>query len=176
MHFWHDISMGDHAPEELTVIVETPKGSQNKYEIDKESGIISLDRVLYGANFFPGDYGFVPRTLWEDGDALDALVMTHNPLFPGCKLSVRPIAVLRMIDSEESDDKLLCVPTKDPRFDHMQDISDIAPHFLKELKHFFETYKLLQNKKVEVVEINDKKAAHETIAKGIRMYEKKFSK
>jgi inorganic pyrophosphatase len=176
MHLWHDISAGEQAPDEVTVIIEIPRGSQNKYEIDKETGLISLDRVLFGANVYPMDYGFVPQSYWEDGDALDALVMTTNPLFPGCLVSCRPIGVMHMIDSGESDDKLICVPTKDPRFSHVQDIDDLGEHRLKELKHLFETMKILQNKEVKVTGFDHAKKAKETVKKAMKMYQEKFAK
>lgn len=175
MHLWHDLSLGDNAPEEITVVIEIPKGSQNKYEIDKETGLISLDRVLYGANFYPMDYGFVPQTLWEDGDALDAFVVTTNELFPGCVVKTRPIGVLSMIDDGESDDKLICVPVKDPRFADVKDISDLAEHHVKEMKHFLETYKMLQNKEVTISGVGGTAEAKAAIEKGVKLYQEKFS-
>lgn len=176
MHLWHDVSVGENAPEEITVIIEIPKGSQNKYEIDKETGLISLDRVLYGANFYPADYGFVPQTLWEDGDALDALVLTTNALFPGCVLNTRPIGVFHMIDGGESDDKLVCVPVDDPRFEGINDVKDLPKHLLKEMQNFFETYKLLQKKEVEITGLDGKDAAIEAVKKGQALYAEKFAK
>ncbi len=175
MHLWHELPLGEKAPEEVNVVIEIPKGSQNKYEIDKETGLISLDRVLYGANFYPLDYGFLPQTLWEDGDALDAFVLTTNPLFPGCIVSARPVGVLKMVDSGEGDDKLICVASKDPRFEHIKELNDLAPHLLDELKHFLETYKLLQKKEVTVSSIEGKDAAAEAVRKGVKMYQNKYS-
>ncbi len=176
MHLWHDIALGEKAPELLTAIIEIPRGSQNKYEINKETGLISLDRVLFGANFYPFDYGFAPQTLWEDGDALDICVLTTNPLFSGCQVEVRPIGVLHMMDSGESDDKVICVPTADPRFAHIKDIADIGEHRVKEMQHFFETYKLLQKKEVKITGIEGAKAAKETIKKSVKFYNDKFGK
>ncbi len=176
MHLWHDLSVGKNAPEEITVVIEIPKGSQNKYEIDKESGLISLDRVLYGANFYPADYGFVPQTYWEDGDALDALVLTTNALFPGCSLQARPIGVFTMMDGGESDDKLICVPVDEPRFAEIKDVKDLPEHQVKEMQNFFETYKLLQKKEVSITGVGGQKEAVETVKKGMALYQEKFAK
>jgi inorganic pyrophosphatase len=175
MHLWHDVSLGKNAPKEITVVIEIPKGSQNKYEIDKETGLISLDRVLYGANFYPMDYGFVPQTLWEDGDALDAFVLTTNELFPGCLVKARPIGIIKMIDDGESDDKLICVPVNDPRFNEVNDLADISEHQVKEMTHFLETYKLLQDKEVTISGARGVEAAHEAVKKGVKLYQQKFS-
>lgn len=176
MHLWHDISLGENAPETLTAIIEIPRGSQNKYEINKETGLISLDRVLFGANFYPFDYGFAPQTLWEDGDPLDICVLTSNPLFAGCQLEVRPVGVMHMVDSGESDDKVICVPTADPRFAHVKDLADVGEHRIKEMQHFFETYKLLQKKEVKITGIEGAAAAKESIKKSMAMYAEKFGK
>ncbi len=176
MHLWHDISLGENAPETLTAIIEIPRGSQNKYEINKETGLISLDRVLYGANFYPFDYGFAPQTLWEDGDALDICVLTTNPLFAGCQVEVRPVGVMHMTDSGESDDKVICVPVGDPRFAHVKDLADIGEHRIKEMQHFFETYKLLQKKEVSVTGIEGADKAKESVKKSMAMYAEKFRK
>ncbi len=175
MHLWHDISLGDN-PEELTLVVENTQGSNNKYEIEKESGVIELDRVLFSSVFFPADYGFIPQTLWEDGDALDAYVLTTNSLFPGCLVKVRPIGVIKMIDGGESDDKLITVPTADPRFDEIKDISDLASHKVKEIQNFLETYKLLEGKKVEVTGVEGKDSALAAVKKGVELYKEKFAK
>lgn len=176
MHLWHDISLGKNAPEELTLVVENLQGSNNKYEIDKETGMIELDRVLFSSVFFPADYGFIPQTLWEDGDALDAYVITTNSLFPGCLVKVRPIGIITMIDGGESDDKLITVPVEDPRFDHVKDIADLSPHQVKEIKNFLETYKILEEKKVEVTGVEGKDAAMKAVKKGIELYNEKFGK
>jgi inorganic pyrophosphatase len=176
MHLWHDVSLGEKSPEELTAIIEIPCGSQNKYEISKDTGMISLDRVLFGANTYPFDYGFAPQTLWEDGDALDIAVLTTNPLFPGCVVTVRPIGVLHMVDGGESDDKVICVPVGDPRFAHIKDIADIGEHKVKEMQHFFETYKLLQKKEVKVTGIEGAAKAKETVLKSVELYNSKFKK
>lgn len=169
MNLLHDISWGK-SPEKVNVIIEIPKGSLNKYEVDKETGLISLDRVSHTAQTFPFDYGFVPQTHWHDGDPLDVIVVTTAPLFPGCLLEVRPIAVMDMIDSGESDAKIIAVATKDPRFDHVQDLEDLAPHFIKEAKHFYENYKKLQNKEVTIPSIRAKDGAVAVLEEAIELY------
>lgn len=169
MNVLHDISWGD-TPEEINIIIEINKGSINKYEIDKKTGLIMLDRVSYTAQTFPFDYGFVPQTHWHDGDPLDVVVLTTAPLFPGCLLKVRPVAVMDMIDSGESDAKIIAVPTGDPRFAHIQDIGDLPPHFIKEAKHFYETYKKLQNKEVTIPSVRGAKEAKEVIVESVALY------
>ena len=176
MHIWHDLSLGDNAPDEVIAVIEIPRGSQNKYEIDKETGLVKLDRVLWTANAYPFDYGFFPQTLWEDGDPLDAIVVATNPFVPGCLVDVRPIGVMRMIDSGESDDKVICVPTKDPRMDDIKSIDDLPAHQLKEWQQMFETMKTLQEKKVKVTGFEGVDAAKETIKKGVELYKEKFGK
>lgn len=150
MNLLHDISAGEKAPEIINVIVEIPRGSKNKYEIDKETGIIKLDRVMYTAQDYPFDYGFVPQTNWYDGDALDVVVLTTHPLPVGILLEARPIAVIHMVDAGERDEKIIAVPKGDPRFADVKDLKDINPHTLKEIEHFFLTYKQLQNKEVVI--------------------------
>ncbi len=164
----HDISAG--SVEKMNVIIEIPKGSLNKYEIDKETGMIALDRVSYTAQTFPVDYGFVPQTLWDDGDALDVIVLSTAPFFPGMLLAARPIGIMHMIDSGEKDDKVIAVPCKDPRFDHMQDLKDVNPHELKTLQHFYENYKKLQNKEVVIEGFEGKAAAQAAFTRGQELY------
>ncbi len=178
MNLWHDIPLGEDAPKEINVIVEVPKGSSNKYEIDKETGLIKLDRANYSAAPFPYDYGFVPQTLWEDGDALDVIVLTTYPLNVGILVGVRPVAVMEMIDSGESDFKVIAVPTKDKRWDDVQDLKDINAHTLKEFQHFLETYKALKGKPapVEIKGIYGKKEAEAAVMKSVELYKKEFSK
>ncbi len=169
MNVLHDISWGD-TPEKINTIIEINKGSLNKYEIDKKSGLIMLDRVSHTAQTFPFDYGFVPQTHWHDGDPLDVVVLTTAPLFPGCLVEVRPVAVMDMIDSGESDAKIIAVPTGDPRFEHIRDITDLPPHFMKEAKHFYETYKKLQNKEVSIPSVRGADAAKEVITEAVALY------
>jgi inorganic pyrophosphatase len=150
MNLLHDIAPG--TSEEMNVIIEIPRGSMNKYEIDKETGLIMLDRVLHTAQQYPFDYGFVPQTLWDDGDALDVVLLTTQPLAPGILVHARPIAVLPMIDGGDKDEKILAVPASDPRFADIKDLSDVNKHTLKEISHFFLTYKQLQKKEVSLEE------------------------
>ncbi len=174
MNMWHDISYGDNAPETVNTIIEIPRGSKNKYEIDKKTGIIKLDRAMRTAQDYPFDYGFVPRTLWDDGDALDVVVLTTYPLATGVMVEARVIGVMRMIDSGDCDDKIIAVPSDDPRWDNVHDIEDVNQHTLKEMQHFFETYKSIDNKVVEITGFEDVNAAHEAVRKGIRLYEEKY--
>lgn len=173
-HPWHDISAGENAPEVVNAIIEIPKDCNLKYELDKDSGLLKLDRFLYSAVHYPGDYGFVPQTLWDDGDPLDILVLTNRPVYPMTLVSVRIIGVLRMVDGDEKDDKLLGVYDCDPRFKEFQSIKDIPMHIIVELKHFFETYKELQGKKCKILEILDKKDAHKDVELAQKMYNLKY--
>lgn len=134
----------------VEAFIEIPTGSQNKYEYDSEQGVFKLDRVLFSPMFYPAEYGFLKNTLALDGDELDILVFVTNPTFPGCVIDTRVIGYLNMIDSGEEDAKLIGVPVEDPRFDHIKSLEDIPQHKLKEIVHFFETYKDLQGKKTEV--------------------------
>ncbi len=160
----------------INVIVEIPKGSKNKYEIDKESGLIRLDRAMKSAQDYPFDYGFVPQSLWDDGDALDVVLLTTYPLHPGILVEARPVAVMRMIDGGEGDDKIIAVPKNDPRWEDVQDLSDVNKHTIKEIQHFFETYKTIDGKKVEITGVEDKAAAQAAVIKGLGMYAEKFPK
>ncbi|MDB5245273.1 MAG: Inorganic diphosphatase [Parcubacteria group bacterium] len=168
MNLLHDIAPG--TASEMNVIIEIPRGSKNKYEIDKETGIIALDRVNHTAQAYPFDYGFVPQTLWDDGDALDVVVLTTEALFPGLLLQARPVGIMHMIDGGEADEKVIAVPVGDPRFDGVKDIKDVNPHTLKEITHFFATYKQLQEKVVEVGEFEDAVAAKEAFARSVKLY------
>lgn len=175
MNLWHEISLGKKAPEEINVIVEINKGSKNKYEIDKETGMIALDRALHTAQDYPFDYGFVPQTLWDDDDALDVVLLTTYPLAPGILVKARPIALMRMTDSGDADDKIIAVPVDDPRWEEVQSLKDINKHTLKEMEHFFMTYKKIQKKEVLVGGFEDKSAAHEAVKRSIKLYKDKFS-
>ncbi len=161
MNLLHDVDPG--TKEEMNVIVEIPKGSQNKYEIDKKTGLIALDRANYSAAAYPCEYGFVPKTLWDDGDAVDVLLLTTFPISTGILVRARPVGLMEMIDSGENDYKIIAVPVSDKRWDIVKDISDVNPHTLKELQHFFETYKHLKGKG-DVVTINGFKGALEAQA------------
>lgn len=174
MNLWHDINPG--TEDSMNVIVEINKGSKNKYEVDKETGLIALDRVLFSAQDFPFDYGFVPKSLWEDGDPLDVMLLTTYPLVPGILVKARPVAIMDMIDSGDSDAKIIAVPVDDPRWANVKDLADVNPHTLKEIQHFYSTYKNLQNKVVEVKGFRGKKEAVEAFKQGLAAYTNKFAK
>lgn len=168
MNILHDIDPG--TPDSINVIIEIPKGSKNKYEIDKKTGLIALDRVSHTAQDFPFDYGFVPQSLWHDGDPLDVVVLTTYPLFPGVLVRVRPVAVMGMNDSGEEDDKIIAVPVDDPRWADVKDLKDLNTHTLKEIEHFYSTYKKIQKKEVIVKDFAGKEKAKEVFVMGIKMY------
>ena len=170
----YDIESG--TKEEITTIIEINKGSKNKYEIDKKTGLIKLDRVMHTSQDYPFDYGFVPQTIWDDGDALDVVVLTTYPLFPGVMLKARPVAVFNMIDSGESDAKIIAVPVEDPRFDHIKDLEDINKHTIREIEHFFLTYKKLQHKEVSIHNVEGKDKAQEIFTKSQELYKAKHNK
>ncbi|HEX9608597.1 MAG TPA: inorganic diphosphatase [Candidatus Paceibacterota bacterium] len=174
MNLWHDIEPG--TKDDINVIIEIPRGSKNKYEIDKETGLIALDRAMHTAQDYPFDYGFVPKSYWDDDDALDALVLTTFPLAPGILVRVRPVAVMEMVDDGESDNKLIGVPINDPRWDDVRDLSDINKHTIKEIEHFFSTYKKVQNKIVEVKGFKGKADAEADFERALQLYREKFSK
>lgn len=174
MNLLHDITAGKNAPDIINVIIEIPKGSKNKYEVDKETGLIMLDRAMHSAQDYPFDYGFMPQSHWEDGDPLDVVVLTTYPLAPGILVRVRPVGILNMIDDGDSDAKIIAVPEKDPRFDEIQDLSDINKHTLKEIEHFFNTYKIIQKKDVTTQGFGDKKDAIAAILTSQELYKEKF--
>jgi len=176
MNLWHDIPLGKDAPEEVNVIIEIPKGSNNKYEIDKETGLIKLDRANYSSAAFPYDYGFVPQTLWDDNDPLDVILLTTYPLSPGILVAARPVAVIDMVDDGESDYKVIAVPVDDKRWDDVQDLADLNQHSVKEYQHFLETYKALKGKPapVEIKGIYGKKEALDAVKKSVELYKAKF--
>jgi inorganic pyrophosphatase len=174
IHPWRDLAPGRHPPEEVTAVIEIPSGSRNKYELDKESGLMRLDRVLYSAVHYPGDYGFIPRTLHEDGDPCDILVLVNEPTFPGCQIDARPIGVLMMRDRGEPDDKILAVPSHDPYYGEYFDIADIPQHYLKEVEHFFHIYKDLEGRRVQTVGWEKSEKAMRVITDSITRYAEKY--
>jgi inorganic pyrophosphatase len=173
-NLWHDIPAGPHPPEQVTAVIEIPSGSRNKYELDKQTGLLKLDRVLYSAVTYPGDYGFIPGTLAEDGDPLDVLVMINESTFPGCLITVRPVGVLYMKDRGEPDEKILAVPSEDPYHQEYFDIADLPQHYLKEVEHFFSIYKDLEGKRVEIGGWGKSMQALATISECITRYEAKY--
>ena len=159
--------------ETINVIVEIQKGSKNKYEFDKETGLIKLDRVMFTGQDYPFEYGFVPNTLWHDGDPIDVVLLSTYPLMPGVLVEARPLAMMDMIDSGEGDAKILAVPASDPRWKEVKDLKDINAHTLKEIEHFFTSYKALQNKVCTIEGIYDKAKAIEVINESIEVLAKK---
>jgi inorganic pyrophosphatase len=147
----------------VTVIIEIPKGSRNKYEFDKKTGFIKFDRMLFSAVHYPSDYGFIPDTLAQDGDPLDALVLVWEPTFPGCLIQARPIGLFKMWDEKGPDEKILCVPVHDPLWNHLSSLNECPPHLLKEIEHFFKIYKDLEHKKTGVEGWQDLDAALKSI-------------
>ncbi|RWW71689.1 hypothetical protein BHE74_00020557 [Ensete ventricosum] len=149
-HPWHDLEIGPGAPAVFNCVVEIARGSKVKYELDKASGLIKVDRVLYSSVVYPHNYGFIPRTLCEDGDPIDVLILMQEPVVPGCFLRARAIGLMPMIDQGEKDDKIIAVCADDPEFRHYKDINDLPPHRLAEIRRFFEDYKKNENKEVAV--------------------------
>ena len=154
-----NVPIGSNAPEEVHVIIEIPRLSQNKYEMDPQLGVLKLDRVLYSPLHYPADYGFIPQTLYLDGDPVDALVLISRPVFPCVVVDARPVGVLEMRDGGKPDEKILCVSTHDPRFNPRYSMKDMNPHTLAEIVHFFEVYKSLENKEVEILGWKDRDEA-----------------
>ncbi|HEY7172494.1 MAG TPA: inorganic diphosphatase [Vicinamibacterales bacterium] len=173
MHPWHDTYVDDSViANAFPVIIEIPKGSTNKYELDKETGLLRLDRVLYSAVYYPADYGFIPRTYCDDGDPLDALVLGQEPVFPLTIVEARAIGVVRMRDEKGVDDKIVAVSVKDPSFADFQDKSQLPPHVLRQVRRFFEDYKVLENKQVVVEELMGPAEAVAIIADSLDLYRK----
>lgn len=160
-------------PEKFHVLVEISKGSQDKYEYDEELHVIKLDRVLYGSQAFPTNYGFIPETRAEDGDHSDAMLFSTNPIPVGVIVEARAIGIMGMIDSGEQDNKILAVPVKDPRFEDFKDLSDIPAHVIKEIQNFYETYKVLQGKKVEVTGFEGPEKAIEELKRTSEVFKNK---
>jgi inorganic pyrophosphatase len=172
MNLWKELPPGPDPPRVLYVVIEIPKRSRNKYEYDTDGGFIKLDRVLYSSLHYPGDYGFIPRTLHEDGDPLDALVITNEATFSGCVIEARPLGVFHLIDKGQPDDKILAVPATDPFFNHLHTLSDVSQHFLDEVQHFFSVYKDLEQATVECHGWEDREKAFKEIHHGMGLYDK----
>ena len=173
MNLWHEIEPGDASA--FNTIVEIPRNSKNKYEIDKETGLIKLDRAAHTAQDFPFDYGFIPQTYWHDKDPLDVIILATFPIHPGVLVETRPIGLMYMKDDGEDDDKLIGVPIEDPRWDHVKEIDDINKHTLKEMEHFYSTYKKLQDKEVEVAGFDTRERAEAVFEEGRKLYQTTFS-
>ena len=177
MNLWHEVSCGKNAPKTFYAIIENPRGNKNKYEVDKETGLIKLDRPMKTAQDFPFDYGFVPQTYWHDNDPLDVMVLSTYPLHPGVLVEVRPVAVMRMIDCGDRDEKVVAVPVSDPRLEKIQDLRHLNAHSVKEYVHFWETYKTIEDgKKVEIKKVEGKKEAIAVVKEAMELYAKKFKK
>jgi inorganic pyrophosphatase len=156
---------------EFDVVIEIPKGSRNKYEVDHDTGRVKLDRYLFTSMGYPADYGFIENTLGEDGDPLDALVLLPEPLFPGCLVEARPVAMFQMEDEAGGDDKVLCVPAGDPRWDHIQQLDDVSSFELEAIKHFFVHYKDLEpNKWVKAADFVGREAAEAEVLRSLERF------
>ena len=169
---WHDVEMGDESLVVVNAIIEIPKGSKAKYELDKATGVLRLDRVLYSSVYYPANYGFIPRTLGEDNDPLDILVLSQVNIQPLCIVRAKVIGVMRMIDNYEADDKILAVAADDMSVNHVESIEQLPLHFHSELKHFFEEYKTLENKTVLVEDFQDSDMATEILNKAVIDYKR----
>ena len=171
MHPWHDVERLPQSPELVRAIIEVPKGSKVKYELDKASGLIKVDRILYSAVHYPANYGFIPRTYCDDNDPLDILVFGQETVVPMCIMQARPIGVMKMLDGGQEDDKIIAVHADDPEFAHYTDISQFPPHRLKMLQRFFEDYKVLENKQVRISDFLGYIEAQDIIRKACKMYD-----
>ncbi|WP_119067615.1 inorganic diphosphatase [Aggregatilinea lenta] len=174
INLWQSLPSGPDIPDVIYCIVEIPKGSRNKYEYSKKSGVIKLDRVLYSPMHYPSDYGLVPQTYAEDGDPLDILVMVNEATFAGCVIEARPIGIFHMLDRGDPDEKILAVPSTDPQFDDYHDLKDVPKHFLSSVAHFFQVYKELQGIPVEPQGWEGAEVAKQAILASIDAYKKKF--
>ena len=176
LHPWHGAHYGDNAPRVVNGLIEIPQGSRAKYEIDKKTGLLKLDRVIYSSFHYPINYGFIPQTLGQDGDPLDILVMCSESIQSLCLVEATVIGNMQMIDTGVVDDKIIAVATKDPGVNYIDDVDELPKHFIAVLRNYFEQYKVLENKKVEIDEFQDKKAAYKVIEDAITLYKTTFSK
>ena len=175
LHPWHGASYGKHAPATVNALIEISRGSRTKYEIDKPTGLLKLDRVIYSSFHYPVNYGFIPQTLGLDNDPLDILVLCSQSIQPLCLVEATVIGNMQMIDSGEEDDKIIAVVTKDPSVNHISTIEELPPHFINELKNYFEQYKVLENKQVQIEDFQSKEKAFEIINASIKLYQEKFN-
>ena len=173
-HPWHGVPVGKNSPRIVNAIIEIPQGSRAKYEIDKESGLLRLDRVIYSSFYYPCNYGFIPQTYGEDKDPLDILVITSLAVQALCLVQAKVIGVMQMVDSGDADDKIIAVAANDPSVNHYNNIEELPQHFFDELRHFFEEYKKLENKTVVVEEFGDKAKALTVIEDAIKFYKENF--
>ena len=173
---WHRVSVGEDAPNQVTGIIEIPQNTRAKYELDKETGMLVLDRVLYSSMYYPANYGFIPQTYCDDKDPLDILVLSQITVVPMCMINAKVIGVMRMMDQGEADDKIIAVAANDMSVNHINDISELPPHFIKELQNFFEDYKKLENKTVVVENFQNAEVAREIVKQSMRDYKKYIEK
>ena len=173
-HPWHEVSIGLTPPEFINGIIEIPKGSRAKYEIDKESGLIKLDRVIYASMYYPLNYGFIPQTLGEDHDPLDIVVLTQVAVVPRCLIASKVIGVMRMVDNGEQDDKIIAVANFDPSVNHINEVDELPPHTEGEVRRFFEDYKKLEKKQVTVKKFLGREVAYKIIKDAMAFYKKCF--
>jgi inorganic pyrophosphatase len=175
-HPWHGVHYGENAPAKVNALIEIPQGSRAKYEVDKATGLLRLDRVIYSSFHYPINYGFIPQTLGQDSDPLDILVICSQSVQPLCLVEAHVIGNMQMIDNGTADDKIIAVAAKDPSVNHITRTEDLPQHFLLELRNFFEQYKVLENKKVEIDNFQDKQTAYRVINEAIRFYSENFKK
>ena len=174
MNIWHEIEKERISPEKFTCVIEIQKGFKNKYELDKSTGMLRLDRVLYTSTHYPANYGFIPRTYAEDNDPLDVLVLCQENIVPMTLVDCMPIGMLRMIDEDETDEKIIAVPLNDPAYSCYNDISELPTHIFEEISHFFEVYKVLENKRTAIKEITGRENALRCIENCMTRYSMKF--
>lgn len=172
MHAWHDVEIGSESPNIVSAIIEIPKGSKIKYELDKKSGLLKVDRILFSSVHYPANYGFIPRTYCDDKDPLDILVLGQEPVVPLCTMRAKPIGVMKMIDQGEADDKIIAVHADDPEYSQYNSISELPPHRMLAVQRFFEDYKKLEKKTVTVEKFLDRKEALDVILEAIALYNK----
>ena len=173
---WHDVELGADIARAFRCVIEIPKGSKVKYELDKQTGMLWLDRVLHSAVHYPANYGFLPRTYCDDGDPLDVLVLGQEPVVPLCILRARAIGVLTMTDDRGQDDKIIAVHVDDPEYAHYRDVTELPPHRLKEMQRFFLDYKVLENKVVDVEQFQGRPVAEQVIRAAIRLYQDRIGR
>ena len=176
MNIWHDISPKRISPEDFVCVVEIPKGSKKKYELDKETGLIILDRILYTSTHYPANYGFIPRSLGDDGDPLDVLLLCSEPLEPLTLCRAYPIGVISMIDNGRNDEKIIAIPFNDPNYNIYTNIDQLPKHIFDEMRHFFSVYITLENKETAVNEVSERSVAIKIISEAIDNYIENYCK
>jgi inorganic pyrophosphatase len=175
LHPWHGASYGDKSPQTVNALIEIPQGSRTKYEIDKPTGLLRLDRVIHSSFHYPINYGFIPQTLGQDGDPLDILVLCSQPIHPLCLVQATVIGNMQMVDTGEKDDKIIAVASKDPSVNHISSIEEMPRHFMSELRNFFEQYKVLEEKQVQIDQFQNREAAYLIINEAIDYYKEKYA-